>query len=387
MTALPNEAQAEGEAAAFAFRLEGRCGDTHARAGTFTTPHGDVPTPAFMPVGTRASVKGVDPEQLERIGTRVVLANTYHLVLRPGEEVIAELGGLHRFMGWNGPILTDSGGYQVFSLGHMTKIDEHGARLRSVLDGSPIEFTPERAVDVQRALGADVFMAFDHCPADPLDRASVEDATERTHRWLERCVRRYRETPTRHGPQALFAIAQGGAFEDLRRRSAEEIARHDLVGYAIGGVSVGEHKAAMDLAVRAAAPHLPEHKPRYLMGVGTPADFARSIAAGVDLFDCVTPTRHGRNHQAFVPGGRINLRNQKFARDPAPLDETCDCPTCTRFSRGYLRHLCTSGEMLSGTLLSVHNIRYFHRLMEGARAAVLAGTFAAFAARLAETDS
>ncbi len=374
-----------GEAAAFGFRLEARCPHTLARRGSFHTPHGAVATPAFMPVGTRASVKGVDPEQLRTAGSTMVLANTYHLHLRPGEELIAELGGLHRFMGWDGPLLTDSGGYQVFSLGHMTTISEDGARLRSVIDGARVEFTPERVVDIQRALGADVIMAFDHCPADPLDRASVEAATERTHRWLERCVRRFRETPPRHGPQALFGIAQGGAFEDLRRRSAEEIQRHDLVGYAIGGVSVGEHKDAMELAVRAAAPWLPEDKPRYLMGVGTPADFARAIAAGIDLFDCVTPTRHGRNHQAFVNGGKLNLRNAKFARDPAPLDGRCDCTTCTRFSRAYLRHLCSSKEMLAGTLLSIHNIRHFHRLMERVRQAIPAGEFPALFKELTAT--
>jgi queuine tRNA-ribosyltransferase len=271
----------------------------------------------------------------------------------------------------------------VFSLSHLTRVDEEGAHLRSVVDGAPVHLVPEGVMDIQRALGADVIMAFDHCPADPLDRAGVEAATQRTHRWLERCVRRFRESAPRHGPQALFGIAQGGAFEDLRRASAEELCRHDLVGHAIGGVSVGEHEAAIDLAVRAATPHLPPEKPRYLMGVGTPRDFARAISAGVDLFDCVTPTRHGRNHQAYVPGGRINLRNQRFADDPGPLEEGCDCPTCARFSRAYLRHLAVSGEMLAGTLLTMHNLRFFQRMMDEARAAIGAGTFPEVAARWA----
>lgn len=371
------------ESDAFGFSVESRCPVTGARAGVFRTPHGDVPTPAFMPVGTRASVKGVEPDTLRAVGTHMVLANTYHLHLRPGEAIVRELGGLHRFMAWDGPILTDSGGYQLFSLGHMTRLDEQGARLASVVDGSPVELTPESAVRIQRDLGADVFMALDHCPPDPHDRAAVEDATGRTHRWLERCVRTWRESPGPHGPQALFGICQGGAFEDLRAASAEEVQRHDLVGYAIGGVSVGEQAEAMELAVRAAAPRLDPGKPRYLMGVGTPRDFARAVALGVDLFDCVTPTRHGRNHQAYVPGGRINLRNQRFARDPGPIDEDCDCPVCARYSRGYLRHLCTSGEMLAGSLLSIHNLRAFQRLMERMRAAIAAGTFPALRAELA----
>jgi queuine tRNA-ribosyltransferase len=338
-----------------------------------------------MPVGTRATVKGLTPDQLSQVGVGMLLANTYHLHLRPGDELIREQGGLHRFMGWDGPILTDSGGYQVFSLRHMTRIDERGAVLRSVVDGDPIELSPESVVRIERDLGADVIMALDHCPADPHDRADVERATERTHRWLERCVDAFASTPPPHGPQALFPIVQGGAFEDLRRRAVDRtLELTDAAGFAIGGVSVGEDREAMRLAVRHSAPYLPADRPRYLMGVGTPADFLAAVAEGVDLFDCVTPTRHGRNHQAYVPGGRINLRNQRHARDPRPIDEECDCPTCARFSRGYLRHLCTTGEMLAGVLLSLHNVRVFVRLMEDLRAALERGEFTAALRRLEE---
>lgn len=358
---------------AFRFTVNGTSPAGPARVATFETPHGPVQTPAFMPVGTKATVKGLTSDQVRSTGSEMVLANTYHLHLRPGEETVSELGGLHRFMGWDGPILTDSGGFQVFSLDHMTKVSENGAILRSVVDGDPVNFTPERAVDIQRHLGADVIMAFDHCPANPLDRAQVEAATDRTSRWLERCVRHFRSQDPIHSPQALFGIVQGGAFEDLRARSVEAVCSHDLVGYAIGGVSVGEHAEAMNLAVEAAAPRLPADRPRYLMGVGTPRDFFNAVAQGVDLFDCVTPTRHGRNHQAYTSEGRINLRNQKFARDPEPVDPECDCPVCTTYSRGYIRHLAKSGEMLAGVLLSLHNVRFFQRLMERMREAIPRG--------------
>ncbi|WP_145064862.1 tRNA guanosine(34) transglycosylase Tgt [Engelhardtia mirabilis] len=361
----------------FSYELIATCAETGARRGRFHTPHGPVDTPAFMPVGTKATVKGITPDVLEVIGSQMVLANTYHLHLRPGEDVVSELGGLHRFMGWNGPILTDSGGFQVFSLKHLTKVTEHGAVLRSVVDGDPVLLNPESVIDIERALGADVIMAFDHCPSDPTNRAEVEAATGRTHRWLDRCVEHFRSQDSPHGPQALFGICQGGAFEDLRRRSVDAVVAHDLPGYAIGGVSVGEDRESVRSAVAAAAPHLPADKPRYLMGVGTPQDFFLAVSEGVDLFDCVTPTRHGRNHQAYTPIGRINLRNQRWARDGAPLDGDCDCPVCQRFSRAYIRHLCTTGEMLAGVLLSIHNVRYFHRMMERMRAAIEGGTFVA----------
>ncbi len=377
-TAGPKERRAAAEeGSAFRFELRGTCPETSARLGRLETPHGPVETPVFMPVGTRASVKGVLPRDLHEAGTTMLLANTYHLHLRPGEDVIEQLGGLHRFMGWHGPILTDSGGYQVFSLDHLTKLDDSGAVLRSVVNGDAIRLDPERATEIQRKLGPDVLMAFDHCPSDPLDRSSVREATNRTHAWLDRCVAHFAHSRRRDTPQALFGIVQGGAFADLRAESAARVAEFDLPGYAIGGVSVGEHSEAMDLAVSAAAPELPVDKPRYLMGVGTPRDFVAAVASGVDMFDCVTPTRHGRNHQAYTREGRINLRNLRFATDGGPIDDQCDCATCEQFSRGYLRHLCKSGEMLAGTLISLHNLRFFHRLMERIREAVPRGEFPA----------
>jgi len=364
----------------FSFLVEHRASASRARAGVFRTPHGEVPTPAFMPVGTRGTVKGVTPDHLRELGARMVLANTYHLHLRPGEELIAELGGLHRFMGWDGPILTDSGGYQVFSLSDIGRVDEQGVTFRSVVDGSRVRFEPARVVSIQARLGADVAMAFDHCPPEPTDRAVVEAATQRTARWLELCVQRHRELGGESRGQALFGIVQGGVFEDLRQRSVEDVCAHDLVGYAIGGVSVGESREDAARAVAAAAPLLPDDRPRYLMGVGTPRDLLDGIEQGIDLFDCVTPTRHGRTHQAFTSEGPANLRNARFARDPRPLDERCDCPTCARFSRAYLRHLCKAGEMLGPVLLSEHNLRYFHALLERARVAIADDTLPALRA-------
>jgi queuine tRNA-ribosyltransferase len=366
------------------FRVEAR--DGRARTGLFTTPHGDVPTPAFMPVGTRGSVKGVRPDELHALGTRMLLGNTYHLTLRPGHELVRELGGLHRFMGWNGPILTDSGGYQIFSLSDLTKIDEDGATLRSVVDGAKVRFTPESVMEIEHALGADVIMALDHCPPVPEDRAGVEDATARTHRWLARCVRAWQERGGVASGQALFGIVQGGAFGDLRAASVAAVTAHDLPGYAIGGVSVGEDRPAMRRAVDAAAPLLPAEKPRYLMGVGTPLDLYEAVLAGVDLFDCVTPTRHGRNHQAFTFEGRLNLRNARFERDEAPLEADCDCPACRTHSRAYLRHLAQAGEMLAALLLTQHNLRFFHRCMELMRTAIELGALAELGPRIARAQ-
>jgi len=359
------------------FEVLARCPRTRARRGRLHTPHGVVETPCFMPVGTRGTVKGMLPSQLRALGTQMLLGNTYHLHLRPGEQLVRELGGLHRFMGWDGPILTDSGGYQVFSLSDLTKLDERGVKMKSVVDGSLIEITPEKAIEIQLDLGPDVLMAFDHCPPDPTDRAGVVEASERTARWLERCVRRWREQGGAERGHHLFGIVQGGAFADLRARSVEQVLAHDLPGYAIGGVSVGEGKEQQYAAVDAAAPLLPEHKPRYLMGVGTPEDFQAAIERGIDLFDCVTPTRHARTHQAFTSAGRLNLRNAQYARDAGPLDPSCECETCRTFSRAYLRHLCQSDEMLAGIALTLHNLRYFHRWMEDARAALEAGAFVA----------
>jgi queuine tRNA-ribosyltransferase len=290
-------------------------------------------------------------------------------------------------MGWAGPILTDSGGFQVFSMSDIRRLDDEGVDFRSIVDGTRVVLTPEKAIDVQRALGADVAMAFDHCPSDPSDRAEVAGATARTHRWLERCVRRHRELGGEAGGQALFGIVQGGAFEDLRRESTEAVCSHDLVGYAIGGVSVGEERQRMRAAVACCAPRLPEDRPRYLMGVGTPRDFLDAVEQGVDLFDCVTPTRHGRSHQAFLLGrGAVNLRNSRFERDPRPLDESCDCPACRRFSRAYLRHLCKAREMLGPVLLSQHNLRTFHRLMELVRRAIDVDRLAELRSELALED-
>lgn len=362
----------------FHFEALHTCPDTGARAGRFHTPHGIVETPAFMPVGTRGTVKGIPPWELRELGSQMLLANTYHLHLRPGEDVVAELGGLHGFMGWDGPILTDSGGYQIFSLSEIRRIDEDGVSFKSVVDGDRIRLTPERAVEVQTKLGADVIMAFDHCPSNPLDRDEVETATRRTHDWLARCVRRHRELGGEERGQALFGIVQGGAFEDLRLRSVEAITSHDLAGYAVGGVSVGEGRESMRRAVEVAAPALPAEKPRYLMGIGTPEDFLHAVGHGCDLFDCVTPTRHGRTHQAFTSYGRVNLRNAKWERDAEPLDPTCACRTCTHFSRGYLRHLCKTGEMLAGILLSLHNLHYFNELLAEMRRQLAAGTFGAW---------
>ena len=354
----------------FGFRVETRSTRTRARLGVFDTPHGPVRTPAFMPVGTRGTVKGVLPRELDELGASMVLANTYHLFLRPGAEVVRALGGLHSFMAWDGPILTDAGGYQVFSMSDLASIDEDGVSLRSIVDGGKVRLTPERVVEIQRDLGADVQMAFDHCPPDPTDRSGVIAATDRTHRWLERCVRRHEELGGVASGQALFGIVQGGAFEDLRQSSVEHVVAHDLVGYAIGGVSVGEDRSAMRTAVEAAAPRLPEDKPRYLMGVGLPLDFFDAIASGIDLFDCVTPTRHARNHQVFTSRGRANLRNRCWREDPRPLDPECDCTACTSFSRGVLRHLCTTDEMLGAMLLTQHNLRVFFRLFDRIREAI-----------------
>jgi queuine tRNA-ribosyltransferase len=366
----------------FSFELRATARDCRARSGIFRTPHGDVATPAFMPVGTKGTVKGCTVRDLRELGTTMLLGNTYHLHLRPGEELVRDLGGLHGFMRWDGPILTDSGGYQVFSLEDTRKLDEDGVTFRSVVDGASVRFTPERVIEIEAALGADVAMAFDHCPPRPSDRACVEDATERTHRWLERCVRRHRELGGESRGQALFGIVQGGAFPDLRARSVEAITSHDLVGYAIGGVSVGETRDEVLVAIDAAAPLLPADRPRYLMGVGTPRDFFDAIERGIDLFDCVTPTRHGRTAQAFTSEGALNLRNAKFARDERPLDARCDCPTCTTgYTRAYLRHLVKSEEMLGAILLTHHNIRWFHRLMSEIRAGIERGDLASVRAR------
>lgn len=357
------------------FELVARDPACAARAGLLRTPRGEVPTPVFMPVGTRASIKGVDPDAARAVGSRMILANTYHLALRPGEDVVAELGGLHAFMAWNGPVLTDSGGFQAFSLAAKARMDDDGVRFRSHLDGSLFELTPERAVAIQQALGADVAMCLDHCPALPAPKPAVADAVDRTLRWAARC----REAHDRND-QALFGIVQGGPHEDLRARCAEALVAMDFPGYAIGGVSVGESPDDVRRALAASTPALPEHKPRYLMGVGRPRDLIDAVALGVDMFDCVWPTRNGRNATCMTANGQVRLRNAAHARDPRPIEEGCDCPACSRFSRAYLRHLFLADEMLGPILASLHNLAFLHRLMARARDAVLAGNYPAFRA-------
>ena len=355
-------------------RFERLYGDHGPRAGLFTTPHGAVRTPAFMPVGTQATVKALTPEEVRAAGADILLCNAYHLLLRPGPELIARAGGLHGFMRWDGPLLTDSGGFQVFSLGHLRRIGDDGVAFRSHIDGARHTLTPERAIAVEEALGADIIMAFDECPPGDADRSAAEAATERTHRWAERCLAAHQTE------QALFAICQGGMFADLRRQSAQFIAGLDVPGCAIGGLSVGEEKATTWAMLAESVAPLPLDKPRYVMGVGSPEDVLECVRQGVDMFDCVLPTRLGRNGALFTPDGRVNIRNARFATDFAPVDPACDCYTCVRFSAAYLRHLFQTEELLGYRLASIHNIRFLTRLMDGARAAIAAGEYETFMA-------
>jgi len=359
----------------FTFTLEAEHG--MARAGVLDTPHGPIQTPVFAPVGTQAAVKAVEPRELRELGATLVLANTYHLHLRPGDELIADLGGLHRFMAWDGPILTDSGGFQVFSMGELRSLDSDGATFRSHLDGSLYRFTPETSIRIQHNLGADIIMAFDECPV-PNDRAAVRAALDRTHPWLARCAEEHHRSgdPAR---QALFGIVQGGIFPDLREESARFASGMDLPGYAIGGLAVGETKADMLATLEYTTPHLPAHKPRYLMGVGSPEDLVHGVARGVDIFDCVLPTRVARNGAALTREGRINMRNRQYAADPDPLEPGCTCYTCRTFSRAYIRHLVKASEILAHQLLSLHNLHLLLTLMREMRAAILDGTFTDYA--------
>ena len=340
-----------------------------ARTGVFTTPHGDLLTPVFAPVGTQATVKTLTPEQLKDINASLVLSNTYHLYLRPGDELVRDMGGLHKFMQWNRPMLTDSGGFQVFSLAQTRKIDDDGVTFKSHIDGSTHRFTPEKSIVIQENLGADIIMAFDEC-SDPNDHAYSKLAMERTHRWAERSIK----AQTR-ADQALFGIIQGGVQADLRADSARFIASLDTPGIAIGGLSVGETKQEMHDTLDVVTPLLPENKPRYLMGVGTPEDLINGVARGIDIFDCVLPTRLARHHSAFAPEGRLNLMNATFARDEKPIDETCDCYACKTFTRAYIRHLIVAKELLAGTLISIHNLRALIRLMENIRTYIADGVF------------
>jgi queuine tRNA-ribosyltransferase len=342
-----------------------------ARAGVLRTAHGDVRTPAFLPVGTKATVKAVDPDELRAVGAEIVLANTYHLHFRPGEELIAELGGLHAFMGWDGPILTDSGGFQVFSLRDtLLEVDDDGVTFRSVYDGRPERFTPELSARVQELLGSDVALCLDICPPAGVPRAELEEAVRRTTLW----ARRQRDLPRPSG-QLRFAITQGGLDGELRRRSSEDLAALDFDGYAIGGLSVGEHRDPMFEATAEAAGLLPEEKPRHFLGIGDPEGVVEVIARGVDTFDCVLPTRTARTGSALTREGRLNLRNARFARDERPLEDGCACPACSRFSRAYIRHLVNQQEILGLRLLSLHNLRFLLDLAAAARHAIERGEF------------
>jgi len=349
--------------------------DGAARAGVFHTAHGPLPTPIYAPVGTQATVKAVTPQQLREAGAVLLLANTYHLYLRPGDERIAALSGLHTFMGWGGPLLTDSGGFQVFSLGRgrgqvpLRTIDDDGVTFRSHIDGRQHRFTPERVMEIEQNLGADIAMVLDEC-APPSDYDYNVRALARTHDWAERC----KATHTR-ADQALFGIVQGGVFPDLRAQSARFLVDLDFPGYAIGGLSVGETKVQMYDTLDATTTRLPEHKPRYLMGVGTPEDLVEGVARGIDIFDCVLPTRVARNGQALLKTGKLNMRNARFADDPAPLDTTCACYTCQHFSRAYIRHLFAAKEILGATLLTIHNLHTMLAIIQECRAAILAGDF------------
>jgi queuine tRNA-ribosyltransferase len=348
--------------------------DGAARAGVLHTAHGDVPSPAFMPVGTKATVKSLHPDEVRAAGARILLANTYHLFFRPGADLIAELGGLHAFMGWDGPILTDSGGFQVFSLRDtIAAVDDEGVTFRSIYDGGAARFTPELVADVQRQLDSDVAMCLDVCPPAGVPRQELEESVRLTTAWATR-QREARRTPG----QLLFGIAQGGSDRELRERSVEEITRLQLDGYALGGLSVGEPRPEMLETVGWATPLLPAQRPRYFMGIGDPEGILEVIARGIDLFDCVLPTRLGRTGTAVTSHGRLNLRNARFARDPRPLDERCGCEACARFSRAYLRHLVNQEELLGLRLLSLHNLRFLLDLTAGARAAIEAGRLADF---------
>ncbi|GAB4555658.1 MAG: tRNA guanosine(34) transglycosylase Tgt [Anaerolineales bacterium] len=351
------------------FEFEITVANGRARTGIFHTPHGDLQTPVFAPVGTQATVKTLTPEHLKEMRASLVLSNTYHLYLRPGDELVREMGGLHHFMQWPHPMLTDSGGFQVFSLSNTRKVDEDGVTFKSHIDGSTHRFTPERSIQIQNNLGADIIMAFDEC-ADPNDHAYIKKAMERTHRWAERSLKAHSRPD-----QALFGIVQGGVDPDLRAQSAQFIASLPFPGIAIGGLSVGETKEEMLRTLDVVTPLLPENKPRYLMGVGTPEDLINGVLRGVDIFDCVLPTRLARHHAAFSPEGRLNLMNAAYARDQRPIDETCDCYTCRTFTRGYIRHLIVAKELLAGTLISIHNLRALIRLIEQIRAYIAESSF------------
>jgi queuine tRNA-ribosyltransferase len=364
----------------FTFEIDAR--DGRARAGRFATPHGVVETPAFMAVGTLGAVKALDPLDLRAMGAQMVLANAYHLHLRPGDEVVRELGGLHRFMAWDGPMLTDSGGFQVFSLATLRTVEENGVEFRSHIDGAKHRFTPESVIRIERNLGADVIMQFDHVIPGQSDETAARDASERSVRWLARCAAEFARLCVEDGgrpAQALFPVVQGGIHESLRREAVAAVrAMGDWPGYGVGGLSVGESKPDMYRILEAVDDALPEARPRYLMGVGFPEDLVEGVRRGVDLFDCVAPTRMGRNGAAFTRDGRLNIKRAEYRLDPRPLDEGCDCAACTRFSRAYIRHLFLTDEILGLRLLSLHNVHFLVSLMGQARRALAAGGFDAW---------
>ena len=349
----------------FSYEVKHVCKQSGARLGVLHTPHGDIPTPIYMPVGTSACVKAMTPREMKEIGTKILLSNTYHLHLRPGENLIREAGGLHKFMGWDGPILTDSGGFQVFSLAGIRKSEEKGVTFRSHLDGSKQFIGPEESMDIQQALGSDICMAFDVCTAYPCDRETAKKNMKTTHRWAERCKMHH----TRED-QALFGIVQGAFFRDLRIESAKTLADMDFIGYGIGGLSVGEPKPLMYEMLDEIRPYMPENKPRYLMGVGTPDCFIEGVIRGVDMFDCVLATRIARNGSVMTSRGRVVVKNGKYARDFTPMDDRCDCYACQNFTRAYIRHLFNAKEITAGRLASIHNLRFLIHMMEEIREAI-----------------
>jgi queuine tRNA-ribosyltransferase len=361
----------------FSFELQGTDPHSAARCGVFHTTHGSVETPVFMPVGTQGTVKGVTPDQLEGLGAQIVLGNTYHLYLRPGTEVVEALGGLHKMMAWDRPILTDSGGFQVYSLRTMSKITEEGVTFQSHIDGDSHHLTPEKAIAIQECLGSDIMMAFDECPPARAEKKHVQTAMERTHRWAKRCI----DARTRDD-NALFGIVQGGVEADLRTESARVLTQLPFEGFALGGLSVGEAPELTYAMVEHATGLLPAAKPRYLMGVGTPEDLLNAIGHGIDMFDCVMPTRNARNGRLYTSRGEINIRNSVHRLDPRPIDAACSCYTCTHYSRGMLRHLNRAKEILFSTLTSVHNLHYYVNLIKGAREAIQQGVYVPWRAEL-----
>ncbi|MEE8448325.1 MAG: tRNA guanosine(34) transglycosylase Tgt [Thermodesulfobacteriota bacterium] len=358
----------------FQFQLEAKDGKTQARLGRMVTPHGEVTTPVFVPVGTQGTVKSLTPEDLLELGVEIMLGNTYHLYLRPGPEVIKKLGGLHRFIHWERPLLTDSGGYQVYSMASLRKVSEEGVTFRSHLDGSELFLSPEKSVEIQEALGADIIMTLDECIPYPATYGYAQYSTQLTGRWARRCL-----AAKKNDQQALFAVVQGGMFPELRERSARELVAMGFDGYALGGLSVGESKETLFAVVKTTLPLLPEEKPRYLMGVGKPEDLIEAVAQGVDLFDCVLPTRNARNGMLFTSFGKLLIKRQEYADDERPIDPSCSCYTCCNYSRAYLRHLFLAQEILSPRLNTIHNLSYYNNLIEAMRRAISRGEFSYFA--------